>query len=73
MTRDDIEHMAIEARFTASKILINPTQRIYGKTDAFAEMLTDVSRKFRYFVIEEVNGGVQIKFTNTNPEQDQPR
>ena len=43
-------------------------KRIYGQTDAFAEMLTDVSRKFRYFVIEEANGGVQIKFTNTNPE-----
>ena len=73
MTRDDIIRMAEHAGFTASKILINPTQRIYGKTDAFAEMLTDVSRKFRYFVIEAANGGVQIKFTNTNPEQEQPR
>jgi hypothetical protein len=45
----------------------------FGSTDAFASMLTDVSRKFRYFVIEEENGGVRIKFTNTNPEQEQPR
>ena len=73
MNRDDIERMAIEARFTTSKLLVNPTRRIFGSTDAFASMLTDVSRKFRYFVIEEANGGVQIKFTNTNPEQDQPR
>ena len=52
---------------------VNPTRRIFGTTDAFASMLTDVSRKFRYFVIETENGGVQIKFTNTNPEQEQPR
>jgi hypothetical protein len=49
----------------------NPTRRIFGTTDAFASMLTDVSRKFRYFVIETENGGVQIKFTNTNPDQPQ--
>ena len=63
MTRDDI----------TSKVWVNPTRRIFGSTDAFASMLTDVSRKFRYFVIEEENGGVRIKFTNTNPEQEQPR
>ena len=57
----------------ANKLWGNSTRRILGSTDAFASMVTDASRKFRYFVIEEVNGGVQIKFTNTNPEQEQPR
>lgn len=49
------------------------TRRILGSTDAFASMVTDARRRFRYFVIEAGNGGVQIKFTNTNPEQEPPR
>ena len=57
----------------ASKLSVNPTRRIFGSTYAFASMLTDVRRKFRYFVIAAENGGVQIKFTNTNPEQETPR
>ena len=53
---------------TVSASVVDTTRRIYGSTSALASMLTDVHRKLRYFVIEEANGGVQIEFTNTNPE-----
>ena len=62
--------MVINQSSIVSTSIDGTVQRIYGQTYAFAAVLTDVSRKFRYFVIEEVNGGVQIKFTNTNPEAD---
>jgi len=68
-----VSDIVINQGIIASTSVTDTTRRSYGSTIALASMLTDAHRKLRYFVIEEVNGGVQLKFTNTNPEPEQPR
>lgn len=66
MTQDDIIHMAREAEFVTDE-----ADFIYTPKTIRRGINWKIERVI--VVIESENGGVQIKFTNTNPKQEQPR